>query len=90
MSKRIRLVSLALLALGLAGCGKDDSAPSDQTVKQSSRLEDIQRKSGGDWNKISDDDKKFLVQELGPGSESKAKMLLGPPPAAPRGVPKHP
>jgi len=72
--------------LVLAGCGSSDGS-SEKTKEQSSRLNEIQRKSGGDWAKLTDEDKNYLVNELAHGNENSAKMLLGPPVATP-GKPK--
>ena len=82
------LVFCLVLGLGTAiGCSKDDSAPSAETVKQADRLTQIQTKTGGDWDKLTPEDKNYLVNELSHGSESTAKMLLGPAkPAKPPGV----
>lgn len=72
-----------LTALLLVGCGDRDPGPSPETQKQSDRLAQIQERSGGDWNKLTAEDKNYLVNELAHGSEASAKMLLGPPVARP-------
>ena len=40
------------------------------------RLQEISDKSGGDWDKVSEDDKKYLINDVSHGSEQSAKMLL--------------
>jgi hypothetical protein len=65
------------MALGIAGCHGEAPPPPDKaTEQQSSRLHEIQTRTGGDWNKLSEDDKHFLVDEVAHGSEYTAKMLL--------------
>jgi hypothetical protein len=68
-----------LLGLGLAciigGCGNSGGPPLDANQeKQASQLDEIAKRSGGDWDKLSDADKKAMIQ-IG-GSEQGAKMLL--------------
>ncbi len=88
--KNVCLLSLAVLALGssIVGCGDKDPGPSKETEVQSDRLADIQKKTGGDWSKLTPADHDYLVNDLAHGSESSAKMLLGPPVATPGGAPK--
>jgi len=84
------------LILGLAlGCGEssDDGLTKDDQVKVD-RIGQIATASGGDWSKVPDADKKYLVDEVSHGSEQSAKMLLmskvGAMSAAPGGGPKKP
>ncbi len=83
INSKATVLALAALLGGMAlfavGCGEKDPGPSAETQKQSDRLSQIQQSSGGDWNKMSQADKDYMINELGQGSEAKAKMLLGPP-----------
>ena len=63
-------------------CGSNDGS-SAETKQQASRLAQIQEKSGGDWNKLSEEDRNYLVNDLAHGNEASARMLLGPPKANP-------
>ncbi|MDR3688177.1 MAG: hypothetical protein P4L46_02275 [Fimbriimonas sp.] len=85
--RKLLLLAGVLAALAVGGCGHDDSAPSAKTQEQSSRLNEIQQKTGSDWSKLSDADKNYLINDLAHGSEQTARMLLGPParPARPGG-----
>ena len=81
MRLRTNLAFLFVFAVGgviIAGCGEQDPGPSAETKKESDRLAEIQTKTNGDWSKLNAEDKKYLV-DLAHGSESSAKMLLGPP-----------
>lgn len=82
------LSALAIAGIAMAGCGDKDPGPSKETEQQSDRLADIQKKTGGDWSKLTTEDHDYLVKDLAHGSESTAKMLLGPPVATPGGPPK--
>ncbi len=72
-------ISSALLGVCLGGCSHD-SGPQDspQQKADADRMTEIQRKTGGDWSKLTDADKKWLLDQCG-GNENSAKMLLGPP-----------
>jgi|SRR5271166_352028 len=96
-----------LVCLGLAfavlGCSSSGGPPLNaEQEHQASQLDELAKKSGGDWDKLSDADKQAMIQ-IG-GSEQGAKMLLlgkagkvgrhGPPgqggpggPGAPGGAP---
>ncbi len=85
----VALLSVALVALG--GCGSgDDSKPSKETTQQADRITEIRKSTGSDWSKVSDADKAYLINEVGHGSESTAKMIFSGPgkPVMPPGVHK--
>ncbi|HLK14133.1 MAG TPA: hypothetical protein VKT78_04955 [Fimbriimonadaceae bacterium] len=64
---------LGLVVVG--GCNKDSGPPLNaEQEKQATRLDELAKKSGGDWSKLSADEQKEAVL-LG-GSEQGAKMLL--------------
>jgi hypothetical protein len=71
------LLALALLivAVGCAPSGGDDGLKKED-VQAASRVDQIAKASGGDWSKVSDKDKKYLVDEVSMGSEKSAQMLL--------------
>jgi hypothetical protein len=70
------LAVLVCVATG-SGCGDSDGR-SDATVKTSDQLQDITNRSGGDWNKLTPQDKAFMLN-LTHGSEASAKLMLSPP-----------
>src|SRR5438105_10862982 len=86
-SRRMRTMSLtrravacaAALALlpfaGLAGCHKGDDGMSAEQHQKGDRLSEIAKKTGGDWNKVSQADRDFLMQ-MAYGNEQSARMLL--------------
>ena len=85
------------LACIAAGCSNGSSGPplDASQEQQANQLDQIAKKSGGDWNKLSAADKTAMIQ-IG-GSEQGAKMLLlgksgkighqGGPPGGPPGAP---
>lgn len=87
---------LPFLAIVLAGCGNnmsDDGLP-DKDKQAASRLDQIAKQSGGDWERVSQADRDYLVKEISMGSEPSARMLLqqkaGTLKATPGGPPKTP
>lgn len=70
-----RALCLALAALALAGCRPDDGLKPEER-QMASRLDEITKKSGGDWERLTDDDRRYLVQDISRGSEPSAKLLL--------------
>lgn len=88
LSSVLLTAAVLLAAFSTVGCADNGPPPSEKTQQESSRLEQIQRRSGGDWSKLTPEDRDYLVKELGQGSEQKAKMLLGPPskPQPPSGI----
>lgn len=73
--KNILIFALAAL---IVGCGNNpgDDGISGKDKETGSRLEQIAKASGGDWDKLSQADKDFLVKDVAQGSEQTAKMLL--------------
>lgn len=67
--------------LAATGCGEKDPGPSAETVQQSDRLSQIQKSTGGDWNKLTPEDRDYLVNTLAHGNEQSARMLLSPAPS---------
>lgn len=71
---------LALLAFGFAltggiGCNHDSGLNPTQE-KTANRLDEIVKKSGGDWEKLSESDRDFLIKEVAHGNEQSARTLL--------------
>jgi len=60
------------------GCSSDDKGDglTQKDQEAISRLDQIAKASGGDWDKVSDADKKYLINDVSMGSEQSAKMLL--------------
>ena len=77
MKKLATLMLLVVLLSVVGGCtGSDDDGLDPKEVKAASRVEQIAKSSGGDWSKVSEADKKYLVEEISMGSEQSAKMLI--------------
>lgn len=85
------LLSLALIVL-VAGCSSAGGSSSKEDEVKADRLETIAKQSGGDWNKVSDSDRQYVINEVSHGSEESAKRLVqmkGSRPAGMPGPPKH-
>lgn len=67
-------MALCLLVATL-GCARDDGLKPEER-QMANRLDEITRKSGGDWDKLSDSEKRYLIQDISHGSEPSARMLL--------------
>lgn len=91
----LALLTVLLLSVTIGCSGPDDGMTTDDK-KMAGRLDEITKKSGGDWNKLSEADRQYMVKEIGQGSEQSARMLLqaragrlrrpgGPPGGPPRG-----
>jgi hypothetical protein len=107
VAQRQRLFAL-LVGLGSAvlipsfGCQKPDDGMSQEQQQKANRLAEISKKANGDWNKVPQADRDYILKSFTSGSESGARMLVlassgkfqggpgGPPgaPPAPPGPPK--
>ncbi len=72
------LVCVAVLALIGIGCGNNmsDDGLKPAEREMSTRVDQIAKASGGDWDKISQADKDYLVKTVSMGSEPSARMLV--------------
>lgn len=76
---KLRVLSLtacALAALGCGGCDAKDRGLSAEQRQSSDRLGDIAKRSGGEWDRLTPEDRNFLLNDLSHGSEQSARMLL--------------
>jgi hypothetical protein len=74
--KNYAIACIGAFAIALAGCGQSsDDGLSKKDQEAGTRIEQIAKESGGDWEKISEADRKYLV-EVSMGSEQSAKMLI--------------
>jgi hypothetical protein len=90
--KRILFIAFVVFAaIGCNGGESGDGLTKDQ-VQAASRLDEIAKQSGGDWEKVSAADREYLIKEVSMGSEESAKRLLlaksGAMKAAPGGAPQ--
>ncbi len=80
MVRKLLLLGCITASIGsgllTTGCGKSDDGLSKEQETKSDRLDQIAKQSGGDWAKISQSDRDYLVQELGHGDEKSARMIL--------------
>lgn len=60
----------------LAGCSQSDDGLSTAQKQQADRLDEIAKKSGGDFDKLSATDKDYLLKNLADNNEKTARMLL--------------
>jgi len=85
--------------MALPGCRADDGLTAQQRAT-GNRLNEIARRTDGDWNKLTAEERDFLVHKLSYGNEASAKMLLlgaagkiggkpgGPPPTVRQSAPR--
>jgi len=72
-----------VIAIAISGCHSDAGQPLTESQKQGAdRLATISKSSGGDWDKVSQADKDYLIKNVANGDEHTAKMLIAPPPGA--------
>ena len=71
------VVAAAVLILpGLVGCrGQQDGLTSTQR-ESGDRLSRIAKRTDGDWAKLTDEERNFLIKDLSYGNEQSARMLL--------------
>ena len=69
-------VLMVTVALGLAGCGRPASDLNPAQQGQSDRLGQIAKRTDGDWNRLTEEERRFLVTDLAYGNENSARMLL--------------
>lgn len=74
-----RILILCVLALGLVFAGCNSNNPGDDGIDSkgkatATRIDQIAKSSGGDWDKVTQEDKDYLLKEF--GGEQTAKMLL--------------
>ena len=81
--KAVRGRLIPSLALGgiawllpITGCSKPDDGMNAQQQQKTDRIDEIAKKSDGDWNKASQEERDYLPKNITSGSESAAKMLL--------------
>lgn len=73
-SRMIPLLLAACFAPAvLVGCHQDSGLNTEQQ-QTANRLDEIAKKSGGDWDKISQGDRDYLIKQL--GSEQGARMVM--------------
>ncbi|HZO88378.1 MAG TPA: hypothetical protein VFB38_08560 [Chthonomonadaceae bacterium] len=70
------LLAACLVSVPVAGCHREDDGLSPKQRQTVDRLDEIAKKSGGDWDKVSQADRDYLVNEVAHGSEQSAKMML--------------
>lgn len=63
-------------ALGLSGCRRVDDGLTARDRVMVDRVDQIAKQSGGDWDRLSQADRDYLVKEVSHGSEPSARMLL--------------
>lgn len=90
--------ALVFAGLGLPGCGKAEDGLSTTQEKTGARLSEIAKKTDGSWDRLTPEDKDFVLNDMAKGNEASARMLLlgaagkiggrpGGPPGGPAGGP---
>lgn len=74
----VLIIVLAAVAMvvNLRACTNSSGGLSREQVQRADRLHEIAKRTGGDWNKLTPEEKQFLVNDLAYGNEQSARMLL--------------
>jgi len=73
---RVLPAAACFLLLVACGCGNKDDGLTGKQRESGDRLSQIAKRTDGDWNKLTADERTFLVKDLSYGSEQSARMLL--------------
>lgn len=68
------IVLLSICALSLIGCGSSNEGDNVAVPTTEMRVTELVKKSGGNWDALSDADKRDLIQSLGQGNEQTARV----------------
>lgn len=60
----------------VSGCQQQNNGLDKSEQRMADRLTEIARKSGGDWNKVSQADKDYVVNQICHGSVQSAEILV--------------
>ena len=63
-------------AVFLGGCSQNQNALDDNQQAMTNRLDELAKKSGGDWEKLSAEEKRYMIQDVSQGNERAARQLL--------------
>ncbi len=78
--RKIWLSVLIVLSAGslvpIMGCHGADDGLTDAQHQQADRLDQIAKQSDGNWDKVSQTDRDYILKNITSGSEQAAKMLL--------------
>lgn len=75
MHRSALLLLCGVITLGtLIGCQGDDSGLSENQTKMASQVENWAKESGGNWDKLSDEQKQTMISSV--GSEDSARKVL--------------
>lgn len=72
----VLLVTLGTSVPMLSGCNPATAKDDASQLQMAGRLDEIMKKSGGEWTNVSEADKNYLVGELGQGNARSAEMLF--------------
>jgi hypothetical protein len=65
-----------LLLMPALGCRKQADGLTQVQRQSGDRLSQIAKRTNGDWNKLTPEERAFLVRDLSYGNEQSARMLL--------------
>lgn len=72
-----RFAYLLLAALAVAGCASKDDGLDASQRQVGDKFSEIVQRSGGDWDKLTAEDRDFLVNKMANGNENAARMMFG-------------
>ncbi len=70
------LLLICCAGLSVGGCRGSNDGMSSEQVQKADRLSEIATRSGGDWDKVPQSDRDYLIKMTPSGTEQSARMLL--------------
>jgi len=76
LKRFLALLGCLSAMMAIIGCGDKDRGLTKEQSQSSDRLGEIVTRCGGEWDRLTPEDRAFLVNDLSHGSEQSARMLL--------------
>lgn len=73
---RLAPVAACCLLLPTLGCRNQDDGLTSAQRQSGDRLSRIAKRTDGDWNKLTPEERAFIIKDLAYGNENSARMLL--------------
>lgn len=78
--RKVWLSGLIVLSVGglvpVIGCGRPDDGLTDAQHQTADRLTEIAKKADGDWEKVPQADRDYILKNVAYGNEQQARMIV--------------
>ncbi len=74
--RQLGLAAACCLLLWGVGCKRSSDGLTPEQRQSGDRLSQIAKRTDGDWSKLTQEERTFIVKELAYGNEQSARMLL--------------